>query len=99
MNAHTPGPWTIKKAEFIYYIKADTDHKEVAVMYADADRSANANLIAAAPDIKDALKAITDHFADVMGGPFLGHVTFADGVEGIPTIKAARAALAKAEGR
>ena len=53
-----------------------------------------------APEMLDALKAITNHFADVMGGPLISdRVKFVDGVEGIPTIKAARAAIAKAEGQ
>lgn len=54
----------------------------------------------AAPDMLAALKEITSHFADVMGGPFVSGagVRFVNGVEGIPTIKAARAAIAKAEG-
>jgi uncharacterized protein YcsI (UPF0317 family) len=53
-------------------------------------RALNAELVAA-------LEAITDHFAAVMGDPFLAGVTFANGVEGIPTIAKARAALAKAK--
>lgn len=49
-------------------------------------------------DLVAALKAITDHFAAVMSGPLVsGFVTFANGVEGIPTIVDARAALAKVE--
>lgn len=49
-------------------------------------------------DLVAALKAVTDHFAAVMSGPLVsGFVTFANGVEGIPTIADARAALAKVE--
>jgi len=46
-----------------------------------------------------ALREITDHFAAVMGGPLITGqgVRFQHGVEGIPTIAAARAVLAKAE--
>jgi hypothetical protein len=49
-------------------------------------------------ELLDALVKITDHFAAVMGGPMIAGkgVEFADGVECIPTIKAARAAIAKA---
>ena len=66
-----------------------------------ADRAdANARLIAAAPDLLEALEAITAHFADVMGGPMIAGrgVNFANGVDGIPTIVAARTAIAKAKG-
>ena len=56
-------------------------------------RAINAELLAA-------LEAITNHFADVMAGPMVAgrDVTFANGVEGIPTIKTARDILAKAKG-
>ena len=47
-------------------------------------------------EMRVALETITQHFADVMGGPIMGaHVKFAGGVEGIPTIAKARAVLAK----
>ena len=47
-----------------------------------------------------ALVAVTDHFAKVMGGPMISGqgVTFANGVDGIPTIKRAREMIAKAKG-
>lgn len=47
------------------------------------------------------LGAIADHFAAVMSGPMIAGrgVTFANGVEGIPTIKAARSVIARLEGR
>jgi hypothetical protein len=49
-------------------------------------------------ELLEALVKITDHFAAVMGGPMIAGkgVEFANGIEGIPTIKAARAAIAKA---
>lgn len=60
---------------------------------------ANARLIAAAPKLLSALEEITDHLAGVMGGPIMSQfVEFKNGVEGIPTIKAARAAIAEAKG-
>jgi hypothetical protein len=45
--------------------------------------------------LRAALRAITDHFASVMGGPMIkgAGIKFENGVEGIPTIAAARAAL------
>ncbi|MGY6037818.1 hypothetical protein [Aeromonas sp. AE23HZ002T15] len=47
-----------------------------------------------------ALVATTEHLAKVMGGPLIAGagVTFANGVEGIPTIMKARAAIAKTKG-
>lgn len=51
-------------------------------------------------DLLATLTAITDHFANVMGGPMISGqgVTFANGVDGIPTIKRARELIAKAKG-
>jgi hypothetical protein len=45
--------------------------------------------------LRAALRAITDHFAGVMGGPMIqgAGIKFENGVEGIPTIAAARALL------
>jgi hypothetical protein len=45
--------------------------------------------------LRTALRDITDHFAGVMGGPMIkgAGIKFENGVEGIPTIAAARAAL------
>ena len=59
-GGHTPGPWTITRSSFITYIKADTGHKEIAVMYAESgvDKKANAHLIAAAPELLAAAKMI-----------------------------------------
>lgn len=52
------------------------------------------NMAAGLQQAREALGNITTHLAGVMGGPIMsGFVQFADGVEGIPTIKAARAAL------
>jgi hypothetical protein len=64
---------------------------EQALAQYDRERAAS-NMLAA-------LKTITDHFADVMGGPMIAGrgVNFANGVEGIPTIKAARNAIHAAE--
>lgn len=45
----------------------------------------------------EALKTITDHFSDVMRG--MAHIRFQNGIEGIPTIARARAAIARAEGQ
>lgn len=80
--------------------KAENDalkHDNSTILKAAGDEAALVTELQAEIARKDAaLKAVTDHFADVMAGPMIaGHgVTFANGVAGIPTIKAARAALA-----
>ncbi len=67
--SHTPGPWTfnIRQAKAdccgavtssIGYVKADTGHIEIAVLYRHAHQEANARLIAAAPDLLEALKKL-----------------------------------------
>lgn len=45
---------------------------------------------------QELLQTVTDHFADVMSGPIMSKVArFENGVEGIPTIAAARAFLTR----
>jgi hypothetical protein len=97
----TPGPWTIKTTNFITYIKADTGHKEIAVMYADSgvDKQANAHLIAASPQIL----ALIDRAVDVLQrhAPPDGlsdHDAMSE-FYGIFDGPAYRAAMAKAEGK
>jgi len=68
----------------------DYEHRQEAEI--ERLRAINAELVLA-------LEKITQHFADVMNGPFLAGVTFKNGVEGIPTIAAARDATAKAKAK
>lgn len=104
----TPGPWTFtmrqqkqeccgKVMSSIGYVKADSDHVEIAVLYkSDERQEANARLIAAAPDLLDALK----HILEYDDGPI--HSGSRDGYEWhgrAPRVwEAARAAISKAEG-
>ena len=69
-------------------------------LIAESVAPCNRPLLIAAPELLKSLQSITDHFASVMGGPLVAGagVTFRGGVEGIPTIVAARAAIAKATG-
>jgi hypothetical protein len=58
MSAHTPGPWHVSKDQPIVF---DADNRVVADCYQHdgssyAERYANACLIAAAPDLLDALQ-------------------------------------------
>jgi len=68
------------------------DHVETQESYAAA------KLIAATPDMLEALREVTDHFQAVMGGPIMraAGVSFPNGIENIPTIAKARAAISKA---
>jgi hypothetical protein len=101
--SHTPGPWHLGRADLV----SGADGSIVCDVQTERPypvtkrNAADARLIAAAPELYEALQRITDHFASVMGGPLMtaADVTFASGVEGIPTIAAARAALAKVEER
>lgn len=98
---HTPGPWTTDKADHDapyqdIKIKAGKHHTVCTVWIDDAPvhdfnslQEANARLIAAAPDLLEALRkvvALWDHHASAHG----------DGII-YPLHEAARAAIAKAE--
>jgi hypothetical protein len=56
----TRGPWSVLASAHrnIFYVTADTGHVEIAVIYPDhkADHVANAQLIAQAPALLEALK-------------------------------------------
>ncbi len=73
-TAHTPGPWDIVNApNGKTYIK-DKDRAILAVIYGDntltvGDTSANAALIAAAPELLEALRTIVANSASVQMGP------------------------------
>ena len=94
MSKHTPGPWTMSRPmgtghlegrEPWFWVSADrTLHLQVAACpdgYVAGENEANARLIAAAPDL---LEALTD---------LLGWQTLAPD----DVVAAARAAIAKAE--
>jgi hypothetical protein len=62
---HTPGPWS---ADLVCNkVRANDGEIEICRTYSDvsiAEENANAVLIAAAPDMLDALQAIVDAFGD-----------------------------------
>jgi hypothetical protein len=62
MSKHTPGPWHVDAGDYkyhIYYSREQSDHYFVEVDGDDDDEAkANARLIAAAPDLLAALKAL-----------------------------------------
>ena len=97
---HTPGPWKWKqnRGNNYYEHSVFTDHQTVAELDGEmpVNIKANAALIAAAPDLLEALKLIVKAFAD-------GDIKFtekrrADSDPYHPANVAMCAAIAKAEG-
>lgn len=71
MNKHTPGPWwlqadgvgwyvecTPERGHSVAYVRAEVEEDDPDTP--DAEKEANARLIAAAPDLLDALKELLD---------------------------------------
>lgn len=63
MNKHTPGPWRAKENGFYRVAVVDRDgnyltYKAGTDRMPDPEREANANLIAAAPELLDALEVV-----------------------------------------
>ena len=92
---HTPGPWRVSNQDFTTgqtngfdVMHGDPDGSELLCVAADLRSLQDANLIAAAPDLLAALKALD---ADVAGK--YGTNACVD------ALIAARAAIAKAEGK
>lgn len=103
---HTPGPWRIAEVEggdpWQYEVRAGTIpnyYGVVAKVYGIGEPNANARLIAAAPDLYEALQHIgkLEGQADEYSGA--GMVDSAHVKALRSASKIARAALAKAEGR
>lgn len=105
MNKHTPGPWHVSKVDRDWVVSAlSTDAVDYSVAYCqpsgwhkkDLNHKANAHLIAAAPDLLEALKSVINAIdtANALTGHLEGFAkVFA------PTLAAANAAIAKAEGQ
>ena len=97
MNKHTPGPWTLHELDSTRILGKDG---AVANAYAPShlvtEADANARLIAAAPELLEALGAL-----GVIGSGycFCSHDRDPDKADHQPECRDARAALAKAEGR
>jgi len=95
---HTPGPWQVASSMCPYRVIAAVEEPFGVVVVCDTannaktrtpENAANANLIAAAPEMYEALKAILD-------------TCLSPDYEGAPSdaaVKLMVAALAKAEGR
>lgn len=80
MNSHVKGPWQVRKADYEYVVEAENYRIASRI-----DRKADANLIAAAPELLEVLKQLIDEI------PEQGIVTQL-------TLRDARAAIAKAQG-
>lgn len=81
MSQHTPGPWTFDDD---YYVVAGEENDIICELWSQ-DKDANARLIAAAPEMYEALKAINKAF------PWNEQMTR-------PVFDKVHAAIAKAEG-
>ena len=105
MSGHTPGPWVATERSGYHEILApctDADwygrEKMHAVAYVDteideAEQNANARLIAAAPDLLEALTNLVAHYAQLVNCGDCGNWD----PETEHQVIAARAALAKAQ--
>ncbi len=80
MSKHTPGPWHVFSIYAQHEVRTPTD-----TLVAVANDRANARLIAAAPELLSALKAM------------LTHMGMDEDEWNKPTFDQARAAIAKAE--
>ena len=80
---HTAGPWSVHPVNAQVDAFVGGEPLPVCQLLwptterTEAETEANASLIAAAPDLLAALKAVTDHFAAVMGGPYRASGFFA----------------------
>ena len=67
--AHTPGPWSTLVIDRCFYISPAGRAGEIAALVpfsgiSDAERDANARLIAAAPRLAKALEGLLERYAD-----------------------------------
>ena len=100
MNEFTPGPWWVGRSgasplnDDIYFAEGSGHNQRIATCtynyLSDVEIEANARLIAAAPEMLEALKAMVDAEYD---GPDLDVGAFR------LRLRAARAAIAKAHGQ
>lgn len=90
---HTPGPWIVDPDDRngmewnIHIVLADKPHHRICFMASDGPNKENARLIAAAPDMLAALRAVAD-----------SDLRCEVGVDHECPLDLVRAAIAKAEG-
>jgi hypothetical protein len=96
--SHTPGPWEARWPKFDALILDAAERVIASVSFndhADTECEANAHLLAAAPELLDALKnliPLAEYAPDELG-------TAKEAAEAKNQIELARVAIAKAEGR
>lgn len=90
MNKHTPGPWEVLEAEDARYITTDHGDQYIAKTVDLLDEPANATLMAAAPELLDAIVNMVSRFD--IGKSNYGFVTDSD-------LRKCHAAIAKARGQ
>lgn len=85
MNAHTPGPWTVKST-FVGPLAVCTDERTIAEVGHESfvTAEANAHLIAASPELLEALKEANNELVLRRDSPLRARID---------------AAIAKAEGK
>lgn len=88
MSKHTPGPWA--KHGGVIRSLGMNDRKVADVRVLDDEGQANANLIAAAPDLLEAIKAARDLWGDYLPP---------GNSNAMKAMKLVNAAIAKAEGQ
>jgi len=89
MSKHTPGPWSVQYETDIAAREDGVGPVDVAHVYmrtAPGRTEANARLLAAAPELLEALKSMCEGFKPLKDADF-------------PALAKARAAIAKAEGK
>lgn len=98
-QTHTPGPWTANPARFVAGANGDVaivndHHSLIAVAYVrNGEEQANARLIAAAPDLLAACRAVAGMEQRARAGEYIDWTS-----NGNEAIQLVRAAIAKAEG-
>lgn len=91
VQGHTPGPWTASEDNNGTYVLADND--VIAHCWGIQERN-NSRLIAAAPDLLEALKKILKAHETDNNGAVMGEARLCEYFA-----KMARSVIAKAEGR
>ena len=95
MDKHTPGPWAVDSTKSFYVMGPARLSEQTGLTHGpficNASTQANARLIAAAPDLLDALRALMA--LDVKGHALADRLQFSD--PGRALLDQCRAAIAK----
>jgi hypothetical protein len=59
-NTHTPGPWTVRNEHFRPLAILSADRASIVALLPDTAPKSNARLIAAAPEMLEALEELTE---------------------------------------